>query len=86
MSSCLDIVTCFVHDHEERNVGIPEAEPHVVLRFLTERHDFRQSDLVEVFGSQSNVSEVLNGKRKINARHTRVLGAKFGVSPAVFIQ
>jgi HTH-type transcriptional regulator/antitoxin HigA len=61
------------------------TEPRVVLRFLMGQHDLRQSDLAEIFGSQSNVSEVLNGKREINARQARALGGRFGVSPAVFI-
>ena len=81
----LDIVIFFVHDYEERNIEIPEAEPRVVLRFLMEQHDLRQSDLAEIFGSQSNVSEVLNGKREISARQARALSSRFGVSPAVFI-
>ena len=50
-----------------------------------EQHDLRQSDLTELFGSQSNISEVLNGKREINARQVQALGSRFGVSPAVFI-
>jgi HTH-type transcriptional regulator/antitoxin HigA len=81
----LDIATFFVHDYEERNIEIPEAEPRVVLRFLMEQHDLRQSELAEIFGSQSNVSEVLNGKREINARQARALGSRFGISPAAFI-
>jgi HTH-type transcriptional regulator/antitoxin HigA len=81
----LDIVTSFVHDYEERNVEIPDASPSVVLRFLMEQQDLRQADLAEDFGSQSNVSEVLNGKREINARQARSLAKRFGVSPAVFI-
>jgi HTH-type transcriptional regulator / antitoxin HigA len=79
----LDIVTFFVRDYEERNIEIPGAEPRAVLRFLMEQHGLRQSDLAEIFGSQSNVSEVLNGKREINAR--RALATRFGVSAAVFI-
>ena len=81
----LDIVTSFVHDYEERNVQIPDASPSVVLRFLMGQHDLRQADLAQDFGSQSNVSEVLNGKREINARQARALAKRFGVSPAVFI-
>jgi HTH-type transcriptional regulator / antitoxin HigA len=50
-----------------------------------DQHDLRQSDLADVFGSQSNVSEVLNGKRGINARQVRELAKRFGVSPAAFI-
>jgi HTH-type transcriptional regulator/antitoxin HigA len=81
----LDIVTAFVHDYEERNVEIPDAEPSQVLRFLMQQHELRQADLSEIFGSQSNVSEVLNGKRAINARQARELAKRFAVSPAVFI-
>jgi HTH-type transcriptional regulator / antitoxin HigA len=81
----LDIVTSFVHDYEVRNVEIPDAEPSGVLRLLMQQHGLRQSDLAELFGSQSNVSEVLSGKREINARQARLLAQRFGVSPAVFI-
>lgn len=81
----LDVVTAFVHDYEERNVEIPDATPAVVLGFLIEQNNLRQSDLAEDFGSQSNVSEVLGGKREINARQARALAKRFGVSPAVFI-
>ncbi len=81
----LDIATLFVRDYEERNIEIPEAEPRAVLRFLMEQHDLRQSDLAGPFGSQSNVSEVLNGNREINARLAQALGSLFGVSPAAFI-
>jgi HTH-type transcriptional regulator/antitoxin HigA len=81
----LDVVTAFVHDYEERNIEIPDAAPAVVLGFLIEQNNLRQSDLAEDFGSQSNVSEVLSGKREINARQARALAKRFGVSPAVFI-
>jgi HTH-type transcriptional regulator/antitoxin HigA len=85
LSGLLDIVTSFVHDYEVRNVEVPDAEPSGVLRFLMQQHGLRQGDLAELFGSQSNVSEVLSGKREINARQARLLAKRFGVSPAVFI-
>lgn len=50
-----------------------------------EQHDLRQTDLATLFGSQSNVSEVLAGKRQINARQARELAKKFGMSVGVFI-
>ena len=81
----LDIVTVFVRDYEERNVEMPDGEPAAVLRLLMGQHGLRQTDLAELFGSQSNVSEVLNGKRKINVRQARALAKRFGVSAAVFV-
>ena len=81
----LAIVTTFVHDYEEEHVRIPEAKPAAVLRFLMEQHNLLQVDLADIFGSQSNVSEILSGKREINARQARLLGERFKVSPAAFI-
>jgi HTH-type transcriptional regulator/antitoxin HigA len=81
----LDVVTAFVHDFENRNVKLPDADPATTLRFLMDQHDLRQVDLAELFGTQSNVSEVLSGKRDINARQARALAQRFGVTPAAFI-
>jgi HTH-type transcriptional regulator/antitoxin HigA len=81
----LDVVTTLAREYEERNVEMPDASPAKVLRFLMEQHELRQSDLAEIIGSQSNVSEILSGKREINARQARALAKRFGVSPAAFI-
>ena len=81
----LDIVSHFVHDYEKRNIEFPNPEPHAVLRFFMEQHNLRQADLANIFGSHSNVREVLNGKREINSSQARTLAARFHVSAAVFI-
>jgi HTH-type transcriptional regulator/antitoxin HigA len=44
-----------------------------------------QADLADEFGSQLNVSKVINGKREINARQASALRKRFGVSPGIFI-
>jgi HTH-type transcriptional regulator / antitoxin HigA len=81
----LDVVGVFISDYEELKVEIPTASPAAVLQFLMARGKLRHVDLAEDFGSQSNVSEVLSGKREINVRQARSLAARFGVSAAVFI-
>jgi HTH-type transcriptional regulator/antitoxin HigA len=81
----LDVVTALVDDYERRNHQAPDATPAEALRLLMEQHALRQVDLAAVFGAQSNVSEVLSGKRSINARQARALAERFGVSPAAFI-
>jgi HTH-type transcriptional regulator/antitoxin HigA len=85
LAGLLDIVTTFVHDYEEANVEMPDSSPADVLRFLMDQHQLRQADLAGLFGSQSNVSEVLGGKREINVRQARALAKRFKVSPAAFI-
>jgi HTH-type transcriptional regulator/antitoxin HigA len=49
-----------------------------------EEHQLRQKDLAEVFGTESIVSDVLNGKRELNKDHIKRLSERFHVSPEVF--
>jgi HTH-type transcriptional regulator/antitoxin HigA len=44
----------------------------------------KQKDLVNIFGTPSIISEVLNGKRKLTTEHIRKLSRKFHVSPELF--
>jgi HTH-type transcriptional regulator/antitoxin HigA len=85
MMGLLDIVAHFVHDYEERNTEFPNSEPLGALRFLMEQHNLRQADLANIFGSHSNVRDVLNGTREINTPQARTLASRFHVSAAVFI-
>jgi HTH-type transcriptional regulator/antitoxin HigA len=54
------------------------------MRFLFERHGIRQRDLAGDLEGESMVSEVLSGKRKLNAAHIEQLIKRFHVFPAVF--
>jgi HTH-type transcriptional regulator/antitoxin HigA len=49
-----------------------------------EEHGLKQVDLPEI-GSQGVVSEILNGKRKLNVRQIEALAQRFRVSPVVFL-
>lgn len=69
---------------EDGHVQMSDAEPREVLRHLMDEHGLRQADLKDV-APQSVISEILSGKRSINARQAKALGARFGVSPAVFL-
>jgi HTH-type transcriptional regulator/antitoxin HigA len=73
----------FVGDYEDANHDLPDAPPAEVLRELMSQHRLKQSDLHEI-GSQGVVSEVLNGRRELNARQIAILSKRFHVSPAVF--
>ena len=75
----------FIDEYEKRKgYVLPDASGVDALRFLMQQHGLRQSDLPEI-GSQGVVSEVLNGKRDLNARQIRALAERFGVGPAAFL-
>jgi HTH-type transcriptional regulator/antitoxin HigA len=83
MADLADAISVFIEKYEAEHVPIPAAKPAAVLKFLMREHGLRQSDLPEI-GSQGVVSEVLAGKRELNARQIKRLAKRFGVSLAVF--
>jgi HTH-type transcriptional regulator / antitoxin HigA len=84
MAELADALSVFIERYESEHVRIPAAGPVAVLKFLMQQQGLRQSDLPEI-GSQGVVSEVLTGKREMNARQIKRLAKRFDVSPAVFI-
>jgi len=84
LAELADALGVFVEKYEAEHVRIPEAKPATVLKFLMQEHGLRQADLPEI-GSQGVVSEVLGGRRELNARQIKRLAKRFGVSPAVFV-
>lgn len=80
----IELLTVLVEDYESKYYPVPEAGPLDIIRHLLEQHQLRQKDLVDVFGTESIVSDVLNGKRDLQKEHIARLSARFHVSPAVF--
>jgi len=80
----IHLLTVLVEDYEARNFPVPDAGPLAIVRHLMEAHRLRQKDLVDVFGTESIVSDVLNGKRDLTKEHIRRLSHRFHVSPSVF--
>ena len=81
----IDVVANRIREYEDRVHPWPDTStPASVLASLMEDRGLRQSDLPEV-GSQGVVSEVLSGKRALNARHIKALAKRFGVSAELFL-
>ncbi len=80
----IGLLTVLVEDYESKHHPVPDAGPLDIIRHLMDAHDLRQKDLVDIFGTESIVSDVLNGKRELTKEHIRRLSNRFGISPAVF--
>ena len=73
-----------IADYDDKHHAVPEAGGAEALRFLMDQHGLRQADLPEV-GSQGVVSEVLAGRRELNARQIRALAKRFKVGAGAFL-
>ena len=82
----LDLLGTLLYTYEEEHVHIPDIwGVELVKAFLSERQ-LRQKDLVSVFKTESIISAVLNGHRKLTVEHIEKLAEFFNVSPALFFE
>ncbi len=79
-----ELLTLLIEDFEEKHYALKPSSPIEVLNELMLANNLKQKDLLDVFGTPSIASEVLNGKRRLNAEHIRRLSRRFRVSPEVF--
>ena len=84
----IELLERLVDDYDERRMkGRMEAmQPLALLEHLMEEGGLKQVDLVDCFGSQSIVSAVMAGKRRINGEHARRLSRRFGLPLALFLR
>jgi HTH-type transcriptional regulator / antitoxin HigA len=80
----LNVLGALVYDYEQQHVPIPDISGVELLKVLIADFDLRQKDLVPIFKTESIVSDVLNGKRKLTVQHIKELAQFFHISPAVF--
>jgi HTH-type transcriptional regulator/antitoxin HigA len=83
----IELLERLVDDYDERRMKgrLAALEPVALLEHLMEEGGLRQVDLVDCFGSQSVVSAVMAGKRKINSEHARRLSKRFGLPMGMFM-
>jgi HTH-type transcriptional regulator/antitoxin HigA len=70
--------------YEDRHHPMPKTNGIGTLRHCMAIHGLTQYQVPEI-GPQSLVSAVLSGKRPLNLRMARALGARFHLNPAAFI-
>jgi len=79
-----ELLVLLIQDFERRTYKIHAATPIEVIEELMAANDLKSKDLIGIFATESVVSEVLSGKRRLTVDHIKRLSERFSVSPAVF--
>jgi HTH-type transcriptional regulator / antitoxin HigA len=61
----LDLLVTLVESYEMKHYPIAPPDPVDAIKFRMEQMNMTKADLVQYLGSQSRVSEILNGRRKL---------------------
>jgi HTH-type transcriptional regulator/antitoxin HigA len=80
----IELLTVLIEAWDNTHHAIENATPVEVLQSLMAANNLKQKDLAAMLGTESIVSEVLKGKRKLTVEHIARLSKRFKVSPAVF--
>ena len=81
-----NLLANLLEDYERRTLPpLEESSPRETLKFLMAENNLRQTDLADVFGTQSVVSEVLKGKREITKNQAKALAQRFSLHVEAFI-
>lgn len=82
----LDLLVALIEDFEEKTYPMGEtSNPSLALRELMREHELKQKDILDIFGTQGVVSQVLNGKREISKSQARRLSERFRLPIDIFI-
>jgi len=80
-----DILGLMIDEYEKKHYPIEAPDPIEAIKIRMEELQLRQIDLVDVIGSKSRVSEVLNRRRKLTIEMIRNLTKRLNLSPDLLI-
>jgi HTH-type transcriptional regulator / antitoxin HigA len=81
----IELLTLLIERYEREHYPIPEAEPVSILRYLIQKQNLTQRDLVPEFGSESAVSMFMTEARPITLEQIRRLSARFNLPADIFM-
>lgn len=61
----LDLLATLIESYEMKHFPIAPPDPIDAIKFRMEQMGLNPADMVQYLGSQSRVSEILNGKRQL---------------------
>lgn len=80
-----DILGLLVDEYEKKHYPIEAPDPIEAIKIRMEELQLKQVDLIDVIGSKSRVSEVLNRKRKLTIEMIRNLTKRLNLSSDLLI-
>lgn len=80
-----DLLGLLIDEYEKKHYPIEAPDPIEAIKIRMEEMQLKQIDLVNEIGGKSQVSEILNRKRKLTVEMIRKLTARLNLSPELLI-
>jgi len=80
-----DLLVTLVESYEMKHFPIAPPDPIDAIKFRMEQMGMTKTDMAKYLGSQSRVTEVLNGKRKLTLKMVKSLYKELKISADVLL-
>jgi len=74
-----ELLSILIEKYEDKHYPILPPEPLEAIRFWMEQYNMKDCDLARIIGYKSRVSEIFNGKRKLNLSMIRKLHEQLNI-------
>lgn len=81
----LEFLSVLVEHYEDREVPMGQVTPQQAVEFMLEQKGLARTDLDEVMGGKSRVSEFLSGKRELSKSQVEGLRRLLGIPADVLL-
>lgn len=81
----LELLSILVENYENKKYPIDKPDPIEAIKFRLEQLNLDTSALVQIIGSKSRTSEILNRKRKLSLSMIRALHEKLNIPASSLI-
>jgi HTH-type transcriptional regulator/antitoxin HigA len=81
-----EILSLLIDNYENIHHPIEAPDPIEAIKIRMEEMDIKQKDLVGIIGGKSQVSEVLNRKKRLTIEMIRVLTEKLDLSASILVK
>lgn len=81
----LELLAHLSEHYEKKEFLMKNPTPVEAIEFCMEQQGVTRAELVPILGTNSRVSEVLSGRRKLNVRMIRNLSQSLGIPASVLI-
>ena len=82
----LNVLGTLVYDYEQKHEPMPVLKGIALLKALMVEENIQEKDLVDIFESESWVSEMIDGKRELTASRIHKLAKFFHLSLVAFLE
>jgi HTH-type transcriptional regulator/antitoxin HigA len=82
----LEVLSILIEHYENKQLLVEYPDPIEAIKFRMEQLGYRSSDLAQLIGYKSRVSEILHKKRNLTVEMIRTLSKKLNIPAEILIQ